>query len=526
MRRLFFVFLLVFVALFVKGQSLAHVQPVYIKQETKQMELAFSAFHNGDLPKAIDIYRAVYNKYPQNVMLNTALGECYFDMGHFREAMTYWYKAQRVAEDPAPRLFLFLARCHWRVGNTEKAKQLIQSILSDPIAVSEIGRTEAEELLEKIQNAIDLSNKKLTAKMRPLPNPVNSDFSERHPLLAANGKDLYYFSQREQQPGPYQSRKTGAGGKWEAPTALPGKLLSTGTNYLVHLSEDGRKAILLRKEKGKSEGILVEATSKKPGKWSKPKPIFGVKETPMIREACFTQDGQTLFYVAEKAKVFGAGDIYLCKRTGKKSWSPPQNLGPLINTPEDEGGMWTNAKGTELFFWSKGHKGMGGYDIFKTTQLNGKWAKPFNLGFPINSVGEDVDFSLSPDGRSALMASTGTSGTPNFNIFQVELGEFSSRNKGKNVYVQAVISGKVSDAKTGQAVSNAKLSVVERSSQKKAGRTATTANGSYKLNLVGNRTYLITIKAEGYAPLTTEINVVLNAVDRTILKRDFSLEPR
>ena len=83
------------------------------------------------------------------------------------------------------------------------------------------------------------------------------------------------------------------------------------------------------------------------------------------------------------------------KKKTKTEWEKaPINIGADINTTEDEGGLFLAPDGKTLFFTSKGHNSMGGYDVFKTVNENGKWSTPVNLGYPINTVSNDYCFCI------------------------------------------------------------------------------------------------------------------------------------
>ena len=92
-------------------------------------------------------------------------------------------------------------------------------------------------------------------------------------------------------------------------------------------------------------------------------------------------DGNTLYFVSDRPGGFGGKDIWSSERLSNGNWSEPVNLGSKVNTAEDEESPFMMADGATLYFSSKGHNGMGGYDIFSTTQNDdGLWSKPENLG--------------------------------------------------------------------------------------------------------------------------------------------------
>src|SRR5690606_30051200 len=104
---------------------------------------------------------------------------------------------------------------------------------------------------------------------------------------------------------------------------------------------------------------------------------------------------------------------------------PPQNLGPTINTPDDEDFPNISPDGKTLFFSSRGHAGMGGYDIFKSTwdADKRKFGSVENMRYPINTPDDDMNFMLSETGRYGYMSSLRADGYGDIDIYRVTFNE-------------------------------------------------------------------------------------------------------
>ncbi|NNM94534.1 MAG: carboxypeptidase regulatory-like domain-containing protein, partial [Bacteroidia bacterium] len=101
-------------------------------------------------------------------------------------------------------------------------------------------------------------------------------------------------------------------------------------------------------------------------------------------------------------------------------WSQPVNLGPNINTEYDEASPFIQADDSTLFFSSKGHNTMGGYDVFMAQMDTGAiWGKAVNMGFPINSTDDDLYFNVSPDGRRAYYSTVRNDAIGEKDIYEV-----------------------------------------------------------------------------------------------------------
>ncbi len=117
-------------------------------------------------------------------------------------------------------------------------------------------------------------------------------------------------------------------------------------------------------------------------------------------------DGNTLYFVSNRPGGFGGKDIWSSERLSNGNWSEPVNLGSKVNTADDEESPFMMADGATLYFSSKGHESMGGYDIFSAT-LNddGFWSKPENLGAPVNTTGDDFYYITDTYGKCAFYSS-------------------------------------------------------------------------------------------------------------------------
>jgi hypothetical protein len=120
-------------------------------------------------------------------------------------------------------------------------------------------------------------------------------------------------------------------------------------------------------------------------------------------------DGNTLYFVSDRPGGFGGKDIWSSERLSNGNWSEPVNLGSKVNTAENEESPFMMADGATLYFSSKGHNGMGGYDIFSTTQNDdGLWSNPENLGSPVNTTGDDFYYITDTYGKCAFYSSDKT----------------------------------------------------------------------------------------------------------------------
>lgn len=164
------------------------------------------------------------------------------------------------------------------------------------------------------------------------------------------------------------------------------------------------------------------------GKWDKGELVPLASDSAWVSHPSLSADGQQLYFAADIAGGFGGKDIYVSKKEGDK-WGAPQNLGPVVNTVLDEVFPYIR-KDNVLFFSSTGHTGLGGFDIFSSSQINGKWSKPENLGTPLNSSTDDFGILFGEDNLSGYFSSDRADGQGADDIYSfIQLKLISMKGK-------------------------------------------------------------------------------------------------
>ena len=116
-------------------------------------------------------------------------------------------------------------------------------------------------------------------------------------------------------------------------------------------------------------------------------------------------------------------DLYANMLIGSDKWGIPKSLGDNINTAYDEEYAYVSLNGRTMYFSSKGHNSIGGYDIFISTRKSttSPWEKPKNIGYPINSPYDDILFMPDLTGNMAYFSSNRRSPTGGFNFYEIKM---------------------------------------------------------------------------------------------------------
>lgn len=243
---------------------------------------------------------------------------------------------------------------------------------------------------------------------------VNTPYDEYAPIISADGLMMIFTSKRPLTKKDIEDNEQGLENvyvsyyddmiwKWSEPTLL-GELINQpgNNNSAIALSNDGQRMLLYR---GDPDGNIYESVLIGE-EWSDPvelvKPINSSKHEST---ASISPDGRTIYFVSNRKGGQGQLDIWQCHQDNTGSWGTAENLGGIINTMDDEEGVFIHPDGKTLYFSSKGHNTTGGYDIFKSVFANGNWTTPVNLGTSINTPQDDLFFTQTADGKTGYYSS-------------------------------------------------------------------------------------------------------------------------
>jgi outer membrane protein OmpA-like peptidoglycan-associated protein len=248
------------------------------------------------------------------------------------------------------------------VNNYIKSCEFAKTMINNPI----------EARYSKVSNTIPLAN---TAT-----NPVISgnDSVMIYSVSKPSGKNIMMITRQKQE--------------WSEPKLLNYELGLSGNAYPVSLSFDGTELYLVCADYFESDIYVSHYKNKR---WSKSvilsKPV---NSRYFETHACISGDGKWLYFTSDRPGGFGGLDIYRSTRISGDEWGKPENLGSDINTYYNEETPFLTKNDTRLYFSSQGHTTIGGYDIFYSDlREDGNWKLPDNLGYPVNTGGDDLFFN-------------------------------------------------------------------------------------------------------------------------------------
>ncbi len=292
---------------------------------------------------------------------------------------------------------------------------------------------EAKLGLEQLNHAKILMKVPVEFKIKNLGPIVNSEYPDFSPVISVDENALFFTSARLRADSSnlgLKDRQTGLyfediyasykdrDGNWQAPELL--NINTRDHTATMNVSVDGQTLYLYKDDNGDGNIYFSKLVGET---WSDPQPMPAViNSTAWETHLAITPDEQTIYFVSNRKGGLGGRDIYRVKLLPNGKWSDAQNLGPNINTPYDEDAVFISPDSETLYFSSKGHESMGGFDImYSKRDESGEWKEPTNIGYPINTVDDDVFFVTSADGQRAYYSSVRDSGYGEKDIYMINL---------------------------------------------------------------------------------------------------------
>jgi outer membrane protein OmpA-like peptidoglycan-associated protein len=317
-------------------------------------------------------------------------------------------------------------------------------------------------------NAKRIMANPVNMKIKPI-EVLNTTYSEYRPKLTGDEQILYFTSRRQGGMSNetdvdngyfedvYVSHRN-ADGSWGTPELVLAPINTVSHDACLYISPDNSAMIVYRADGTTSTQGAIFSTTRDGDNWKELTSIGDeVNSRYWETDVSMSADGNTMFFTSNRPGGIGGRDIWMMKRLPDGKWAKAQNLGHGINTPLDEESPYLHPDGRTLFFSSQGHTTMGGFDVFKSElQDDGTWGEPHNIGYPINTTGDDVFYYPSLDGKHAYFSSFRKEGKGEQDMYELEFSEEEMRTlalyRGKAKYSNGDVITKLSIgiAKTGQ----------------------------------------------------------------------------
>lgn len=382
---------------------------------------------------ALDYYLKANRFNPDNAMLNYKIGVCYLFSVQKVKSIEFYKKAFKLNKFVAADINYMLAQGYHLNLEFDKAIEEYNNFKRtlSPRELQEWIKI-VKKKIQECNNGKELVKNEVRVFIDNVGSAINSSYPDYSPIISADESMMIFTSRREnttgggRDPGDLKFFEDvyvsyNKNGKWQKAENIGKPINSKYNDATVGLSPDGQELFIFN---GRKMGGDILVCKLKGDKWTSPddKTLQKYINTEYHESsASFSYNGKTMYFVSSKPDdSYGLHDIYISYLDEKGKWGRSENIGNVINTEYDEEGVFMHPDGRTLYFSSKGHNTMGGYDIFSSTlQDDGTWTTPKNLGYPINTPDDDVFFVISASGLHGYYSSPKEGGFGDHDIYMV-----------------------------------------------------------------------------------------------------------
>lgn len=374
---------------------------------------------------ALKYYKRAYKKDTTDLYLAYQMANCYLKMNTDRsKALPYLYQAYDTNPKAyLPHIFLDMGIAHFHNHEFIEAIRYLEYYRN-------YVPTEKHAIIERY---IDYSLSADTMVLKPinvefinLGKTINSRSDDFNPFVTRDDTRMLFSSESDLRSiRVFMSKRKNYNEDWEQ-CKPAGKTINQSNDQIISgLSPDGDALFLFFNNYDPENNDIVMSNFNGED-FDEAKVLTGKVNTNKREEgACITLNRDTLFFASNRPEGFGGLDIYMTRRLPTGNWGEPVNLGASINSPYDDNYPSISENGKVLYFSSKGHSSMGGYDLYSSewNSVFHRWSKPHNLGYPINTTYDNNNISILDNGRYAYVAANRPEGYGQLDIYKVIFNE-------------------------------------------------------------------------------------------------------
>lgn len=523
--RSYCVTLLVIVFFLISYPLLAQ-QPAKTRSD-KQFEKAVELYKRHDFTGAIRQLDDLLSKEPSYAEAWLLKAEMNYDLEKYAAAVTFYQKAVEIDSVKFPQAYFSMANLYFEMEKYDLAKDNYLKFLSF--------HPTRQTAIKRAAENIALCDFRTKMMKNPVPfNPlnigpnVNSPGYEYINALSLDESQLY-FTRKGTDPKSDESfyrsvsaRSSAGQLNWSPAIEIGAPINTPGNEGALCVSPDGMTIIITCCSRRDSYGTCDLYYSHRIGNnWSEPVNLGNLVNTSAWEsQPSMAADGRTLFFVSTRRGGRGGSDIWKSTLQEDGYWGVPVNLGDSINTTSDEMAPFIHPDGKTLYFSSRGHRGMGGADLFVSRMdANGRWLKPENLGYPVNTKLDEINLIINARGSDAYISAERANGFGKTDIYRFDLPPQSRPASVSYVH------GKVYDKNTLLPLSTSLELIDMQSNTVIVSSSSDPATGEFVMSLPVDKDYALNVSCKGYLFYSTNFSLKNDHDASNPVKLDVPMQP-
>jgi len=492
-------------------------------------------------PVGIDFMLKAIEKDPQFWEAHLAIAEFYEATKQYKEAIQNFEKALAINPNHTTTgsTYFYLGNVQQLSGDYEGAiKNLsfyVQNRNANPDMVNQ-----AYAMRENCEFAAQAMKNPYPFEPINMGAGINTKDPEYYPTITVDGKTILFTRRIDDQRVPvfkkqedFYFSKLSDHNIWSTAEAMPSNINTVLNEGAPTISSDGRSLIFVacsdqsgNDDYGKGRtgygSCDLFFTQKLGNRWTNPINLPGyVNSFSWESQPSLSSDGKTLYFIKRVNRKGEAPntDIFLTRLQSDGNWGKPERLSMTINTPQSEESVLIHPDGRTLYFASRGHKGMGGSDLYMSRlDDDGNWGKPINLGYPINTQSDENSLMVSADGEVGFFASDRDGGFGDLDIYWFNMPE--NMRPTKTLYFE----GNVFDI-TNRKPLNGKFQLIDLKSGKEVIYSEADAEtGEFIVSLPIDRDYALNVSYPGYNFFSQNFNMT-NPENSEAIHMDVPMSP-
>lgn len=500
-----FMFRIVIFLILVPYLSSAQFDPeklsTHSKTAARNYTEAAAYYNSGHNDMSISKLQKAIEDDPKFVEAWLLLGDVYSDEGEAEQAINAYSQGVLVNPNFHPAALIMVARLEMSIGRYEDANKHLRKykIVSKG---EDSNEAEADKLITNCDFALKQIANPVPFHPENLGDSINGPLDEYINAISVDNSQLY-ITQRHGNAGNSNPGRTDEDfyvsykndGHWGKIRNVGNAINTDGNEGALSLSPDGMYLLFAACHREDSYGSCdIYLSRKRGGKWGR-----AVNLGPVINTVhweshpCLAPDGKTLYFVSTRPGGSGKADIWKSVYQSNHRWGDPVNLGTLINTNEDEMSPYIHPDGVTLYFSSSGHPGMGGMDMYVThLDESGNWSKPENIGYPLNTFADEIDFIVDASSTKGYISSNKLGGYGGEDVYSFEIYEEIRPNQ------VTYLKGVVYNAENNQRVSASFNLIDLETGEVVVESFSDDESGEFLVCIPVNREYALNISKDGF----------------------------
>lgn len=399
-----------------------------------------------DYPSGITFLSEALEKDPNFLEAHDLISQYYAYVNDLEKSVFHQKELLRIRpnQDFNGTLYYSIAEMEFALGNYADAVAYSDRVINYPKpTISQELQINASRLKSKSEFAINAMKNPSSITPINVGKGINTENNEYFPTITVDGKTLLFTREVPNNSGgprgqeDFFTSQLSEMNSWMNAVSMPSNINTPLNEGAPTLAPDGRSLVFVacagngdNRNYGPTKqgyGSCDLFFTKKIGdKWLNPINLPGyVNSSSWESQPSLSSDGKTLYFVKRIGRASDQNsDIFVTKKDEKGYWGKPERLSLNINTPFKEESVMIHPDGETLYFSSNGHIGLGGTDLFMSRkQPDGSWGNPINLGYPINTKGDENSLLVGPDGEVAFFASDRPGGYGGLDIYHFILPE-------------------------------------------------------------------------------------------------------